>query len=96
MLPFLAQGAAQAIEDGVVLSSFLSRVDSPAAVPAALQAYEAIRRPRVTRVQAMSAANKVRSHLPDGDAQRERDAAFASGADDLMFSAWDWLYRQAA
>ena len=96
MLPFLAQGAAQAIEDGVALASLLSRVDSEAAVPAALQAYEAIRRPRVTRVQAMSAANKVRSHLPDGEAQRERDAAFASGADDLMFSAWDWLYLQAA
>ena len=42
----------------------------------------------------MSAANKVRLHLPDGPAQRARDAEFAAGADDLMFSAWDWLYQQ--
>jgi salicylate hydroxylase len=92
MLPFLAQGAAQAIEDGVVLAAVLSEVGSPAAVPGALGAYEGMRKPRVTRVQSMAAANKARLHLPDGAAQRARDAEFASGADDLFFSAREWLY----
>ena len=93
MLPFLAQGAAQAIEDGVTLAALLSTLDSPAAVPAALRGYESVRRPRVIRVQRMASDNKVRLHMPDGPAQRARDAELASGTTDIFFSAWDWLYR---
>ena len=64
MLPFMAQGAAQAIEDGATLTACLvgtSRAD----VPTALHHYEQIRLPRASRVQALSAANKTRFHLPD-------------------------------
>jgi salicylate hydroxylase len=48
MLPFLAQGAAMAIEDGYVLARELARHDDPWA---ALAAYEAERRPRTAQVQ---------------------------------------------
>jgi 2-polyprenyl-6-methoxyphenol hydroxylase-like FAD-dependent oxidoreductase len=65
-LPFLAQGAAQAMEDGVTLATLLSDLGSPAAVP--LRVYESVRRPRVTRVQRMASDNKAR--LLDGLAQR--------------------------
>src|SRR5262249_25800734 len=44
MLPFMAQGAAQAIEDGATLAAILVR--DATNVPAALRAYEAVRQPR--------------------------------------------------
>ena len=52
MLPFLAQGAAQAIEDAAALGDAVR--DHPLDLAAAFQAYEAARRPRATRVQAES------------------------------------------
>ena len=86
MLPFFAQGAAQAIEDAVVLAECL-RGASAASAPAALQAYVAIRRPRASRVQLMSRGRELRNHLPDGPLQAQRDAEFANG-DPLRDSAW--------
>ena len=42
--------------------------------------YERLRLPRVTRLQAMSRANKTRFHLRDGPAQQARDAEWAKPA----------------
>ncbi len=50
MLPHLGQGANQGIEDGMALATILSLVDNSAA-PAALLAYERLRRERVAQVQ---------------------------------------------
>ena len=86
MLPFFAQGAAQAIEDAVVLADCLQKADA-GSVPQALQRYEAIRRPRTSQVQRMSRGREVRNHLPDGPEQERRDREFASG-DPLRQSAW--------
>jgi salicylate hydroxylase len=49
MLPFMAQGAAQAMEDGVTLATLLSNLGSRAAVPEALRVYESVRGPRSIR-----------------------------------------------
>jgi 2-polyprenyl-6-methoxyphenol hydroxylase-like FAD-dependent oxidoreductase len=92
MLPFMAQGAAQAIEDGATLAACLADED----VPRALCRYESLRRPRATRLQELSAANKTRFHLPDGPAQRERDAEMAAGATDWSPAAVAWLYGHDA
>ena len=86
MLPFFAQGAAQAIEDAVVLADCLRNADSDSAAGALLR-YEAIRRPRATQVQEMSRGREVQNHLPDGPEQEQRDARFANG-DPLRQSAW--------
>ncbi len=86
MLPFFAQGAAQAVEDAAVLAGCLAAA-SPASVPAALQRYEQIRRPRASQVQRMSRGREVQNHLDDGPAQEARDAALASG-EPLRQSAW--------
>ncbi|WP_405010903.1 FAD-dependent monooxygenase [Kitasatospora sp. NBC_01539] len=51
--PHLAQGAAMAVEDALVLALSLDGFDS---VPAALEAWEARRRPRAMFVQALSRA----------------------------------------
>lgn len=86
MLPFFAQGAAQALEDACVLAACLQRADR-ASVPAALQRYEALRRPRASQVQLMSRGRELRNHLPDGPEQLQRDAELAGG-DPLRQSAW--------
>ena len=94
MLPFFAQGAAQAIEDAVVLAACL-RSAGQDSVPQALQRYEGIRRPRTSQVQVMSRGREVRNHLPDGPEQRRRDAELANG-DPLRDSAWLYGYELEA
>src|SRR5689334_14427395 len=86
MLPYFAQGAAQALEDAAVLAGCL-RDRGADAVPAALQRYEQLRRPRATQVQLMSRGRELANHLPDGPAQEARDAQFADGQP-LRDSAW--------
>ncbi len=95
MLPFMAQGAAQAIEDGAVLTACLVG-SSPADIPIALHRYEQLRLPRASRVQATSAANKARFHLPDGPEQEKRDAQMATGSTDFSNSAIAWVYDHDA
>ena len=88
MYPFMGQGAAMAIEDGATLAACLCAVADPAE---ALQQYERLRLPRVILLQAMSRANKIRFHIPDGLAQRTRDAEWAR-AGDRAPDALRWLY----
>ena len=94
MLPFMGQGAAQAIEDAATLKGCLLKF--PDDVAAALRRYEELRLPRASRLQGMSAINKARFHLEDGAAQRERDAEMAAGATDWSFAAIAWLYEHDA
>jgi salicylate hydroxylase len=94
MLPFMAQGAAQAIEDGATLAAMLAR--HGADVPAALRAYEAARLPRTARIQALATAGKTRFHLPDGPAQRERDAQMADDAADWSLKQSAWIFGHDA
>ncbi|WP_052402148.1 FAD-dependent monooxygenase [Muricoccus aerilatus] len=54
MLPFMAQGAGQAVEDAVVLARCLS---GGADVPAALRRYEGLRQERTARIQIGSRGN---------------------------------------
>ena len=94
MLPFMGQGAAQAIEDGATLKSCLQKF--PTDIAAALRRYEELRLPRASRLQGMSEANKTRFHMPDGPAQRERDAEMARGATDWSWRAVAWLFEHDA
>ena len=91
MLPFKAQGAAQAIEDGATLAACLSIIGAQD-IPVALRRYEALRLARTARVQGESEANKTRHHLPDGPAQQARDAEMALGGTDFSAEAVAWLY----
>jgi salicylate hydroxylase len=93
MLPMMAQGAAQAIEDGAALAALLKT--EPGDVADALVRYEALRKPRATRLQQASAANRTRFHLPDGEAQRARDEALASSGDRSIANI-GWLYAHDA
>lgn len=92
MFPFYAQGAAQAIEDAAVLARCLARIGDP---EAALREYESLRLPRTTRLQQVSHARSESNHLPDGPAQRERDATFAQ-RDPLVANGWIYGYDPEA
>ena len=93
MLPFMAQGAAQSIEDGATLAALLEA--TPGDLPGVLKRYEEIRKPRATRLQEASSANRTRFHLTDGREQEERDRAMASSGDRSIANI-GWLYMHDA
>jgi salicylate hydroxylase len=80
MLPHLGQGANQSIEDGMALATILARANRETA-PAALLAYERLRRERVAQVQRGARENGLRydsanSDLGVRDAEITAHAAF--------------------
>jgi salicylate hydroxylase len=75
MLPYLAQGACMAIEDGYAVAHALDRGRDD--IPNALLAYEQARRERTARVQLLARARSVDNHLRDEAAIRARDLRFA-------------------
>jgi salicylate hydroxylase len=87
MLPFFAQGAAQAIGDAAALSQAL--LASPDDLASSLKRYEHARLDHTAQIQRLSWGNNVVYHLPDGPEQRERDA-FLSGSS--SFDTLSWLY----
>jgi salicylate hydroxylase len=95
MLPFLAQGACQAVEDAAVLARCLAGAAS-GAVADCLTRYEAVRKPRATKVQKGSFANATTYHLPDGPAQQVRDARYAAQAREEPYAARGWLFDHDA
>ena len=95
MLPFLAQGACQAIEDAATLARLL-RGAEPAAIPERLVRYEALRKPRATLVQQGSFENATTYHLPDGPAQEARDARYVALAREAPYAARGWLFDHDA
>jgi salicylate hydroxylase len=75
MLPYLGQGACQAIEDGVVLAAALAaRAEDPVA---ALALYERSRRPRASQVVMASRERGVSNHLTSPVAAWKRDLSIA-------------------
>ncbi|KAH7311953.1 hypothetical protein BKA65DRAFT_530424 [Rhexocercosporidium sp. MPI-PUGE-AT-0058] len=76
MLPYVAQGAAQAVEDAATLGVVLSGMRSKSDVAPALAAYEHARKSRAETVQQLGPATRMALHLPDGPAQELRDASF--------------------
>jgi salicylate hydroxylase len=78
MLPHLGQGANQSIEDGMALATILARADRTT-VPAALAAYERLRRERVAQVQRGARENGMRYDSAYADLA-VRDAEIAAHA----------------
>jgi salicylate hydroxylase len=93
MQPHMAQGAAQAMEDGATLVGCLRQGDD---IPAALARYQQLRLPRTAHVQSLAAGNKARFHIPDGPEQIARDAKMAAGGTDWSLKTIGWLYGHDA
>ncbi|HVL36840.1 MAG TPA: FAD-dependent monooxygenase [Burkholderiales bacterium] len=79
MLPHLGQGANQSVEDGMALATILGLVDK-AAAPAALAAYERLRRERVAQVQRGARKHGLRVDSMVADLA-QRDAELAAHAE---------------
>ncbi len=94
-LPFLAQGANMALEDGLVLARCIERYEDD--LPLALRQYESARKERTTRIVLGSAENAKRFHNPS--------LAEPSGAEiyvnrewqeDRVKARYDWLFQYSA
>lgn len=91
MVPFMAQGAAQAMEDVGVLIRHLRNAD----VPSALEAWEAERWPRVTRVMQTARANGRMFHRAPGPARTISRSVIGMAsriAPGVAAGQLDWLY----
>src|SRR5438874_7652076 len=93
MLPFLAQGAVMAIEDGYVLARCLAGYD----VETALQHYEAARRERTRRTVEGSSANIYRFHNRAlADPEEGRTFIDREWASQRIADRYEWLFRYDA
>jgi salicylate hydroxylase len=89
MLPYLAQGAAMAIEDAAVVAQCLAQ--NPNDVATALQTYCAVRRARARKVQLLAARNGARYHLA-GVRALLRNAAMRTIGGERLLRHYDWIY----
>lgn len=89
MLPFLAQGAAMAIEDAAVLADCLRA--GPNDVARALRRYERRRQPRTARVQRAARRNNLIYHL-GGPAAAVRNYILRKKSGRPLLARFDWLY----
>jgi salicylate hydroxylase len=89
MLPYLAQGAAMAIEDAWVLARALAERRDDA--PAALRNYERERHGRTARVQRAAYRTGAVYHLGGGAALLRRLALAIMGGQRLI-ARYDWIY----
>ena len=87
-LPFMAQGAAMAVEDGAVLAECLA---ADGDVEAGLKRYEELRRARSARIQTGSRRNAQLFHMR-GQAAAERNRTLGASRSRTL----DWLYRYDA
>ncbi|KAI9678747.1 MAG: hypothetical protein M1817_005804 [Caeruleum heppii] len=110
MLPYVAQGAAQAVEDAGVLAVCFSKTSD---VRLGLAVYETLRKGRSEAIQASAATTRLALHLPDGPEQEARDQkmkivgqnsdmwadqnwqGFMYGTDVMREAHENWLYHQS-
>jgi salicylate hydroxylase len=93
MVPFLAQGACQGIEDAWTLATVLSqRAEKDA--PAGLLEYEQRRRPRTTRVQSGARAMVKLTHETEADRIRARNGRWKGmqHIDPMTETTWGFVW----
>lgn len=95
MMPYMAQGAAQATEDAAALAAALRQGSS---ISEALKLYEKVRKPRATYITRNTRVLQEWLHLHDGPAREKRDQMMQAD-DDHNPIFWghsvrkDWLFR---
>jgi salicylate hydroxylase len=95
MVPFLAQGAVMAIEDGLVLARALT--EGSADVPSRLLRYENARRERTRRAVEGSADNITRFHNRAlADPVKGREYVEREWAGNRVSDRYEWLFRYDA
>ncbi|PKS06013.1 hypothetical protein jhhlp_007847 [Lomentospora prolificans] len=98
MLPYLAQGANSAIEDGTVLGLLLGHLQSKDQLPQALKMYEALRKSRGEAIVKEAFKQRDSFHMHDGPEQQARDEILRAPIKAPYPSRWScpqvqsWLY----
>ncbi len=92
MVQYIAQGAAMALEDAIVLAACLDRSDD---VPTALQGYQTIRIVRTARVQISSLMMHLLNHAA-GVERLVRNSLFEGRTQDDHYDRLAWLYTPPA
>ena len=98
MMPYMAQGAAQATEDAATLAAALREMET---IPDALRAYEDQRKPRAAYVARNTRVLQEWLHLYDGPERERRDELAKHDNDENPFF-WgcskrkDWLFGHDA
>lgn len=95
MLPFLAQGASQAIEDGVSLAAHLGAAGNPAPIAGALAQYDRVRIARTARIQS-GARSQGRIYHLSGPLAFARDTALRLLPRDAALNRYAWVYAHDA
>jgi salicylate hydroxylase len=91
VLPFLAQGAALAIEDAVTLAACLAELPGDPAT--AFRDYEALRQPRAARVQSLARRYGWLYHLR-GPLRVARNLLLERRREARALARFDWLYQE--
>ena len=91
MMPFAAQGAAMAIEDGYELATFVATRP----VPEALSLFEAHRVPRINRLRQRGALNQFAYHAR-GPIRIGRDLVLSLKPPESLAADLDWIYGYRA
>jgi len=91
VLPYLAQGAALAIEDAIVLAKTLAESGGDALRGFPL--YEAMRKERATHVAERSKRNGKHYHMA-GAMRLARNLVLRSRRGERLLSRYDWLYAE--
>ncbi|MDB5946969.1 MAG: Salicylate 1-monooxygenase [Ramlibacter sp.] len=94
-LPFLAQGAAMAIEDGIVLAGALKA--NPDDIGAAVALYERCRIERTSRIVQGAISAGRRFHNPElADVERARAYVEREWSEDKVRNTYQWLFEYNA
>jgi salicylate hydroxylase len=91
-LPFLAQGAGMALEDGYLIARCLERYQN--ALPHALDRYESLRLERTSRIVRGSAANTKRFHNPAlAHAEGAAEYVEREWSEERVKERYNWLFE---
>lgn len=89
MVPFLAQGGGAALEDAATLVHMVTKHEN---VPTAFSAYQAARKPRVTKIWQEARTNGERYHWPAPLAQARNIGLKVMGGERLL-QRYSWIYE---